>query len=64
MDVNLSGFTETEREALEHDNLILVDESDNVVGTASKLESHLAEKPLLHRAFSVFLFSVNGECYL
>lgn len=34
--------------------LILVDEQDNPIGTAEKLEAH--EKGLLHRAFSVFLY--------
>lgn len=36
------------------DQLILVDENDNEIGTADKLTVHL--KGLRHRAFSVFIF--------
>jgi isopentenyl-diphosphate delta-isomerase len=36
------------------EELVLVDENDNEVGRAGKLEAH--EKGLLHRAFSVVLF--------
>lgn len=39
------------------EKIILVDEQDNEIGTAEKMEAH--EKALLHRAFSVFIF--NGE---
>lgn len=38
-------------------DLILVDIFDNKIGNISKKEAH--EKPMLHRAFSVFLFHKN-----
>jgi isopentenyl-diphosphate delta-isomerase len=48
---------------LEMDDLvILVDESDNVTGTAGKMEAH--RKGLLHRAISVFIFNSQGEVLL
>lgn len=39
--------------------VILVDESDNEIGTMEKMEAHT--KGLLHRAFSVCLFNEKGE---
>lgn len=42
------------------DHVILVDETDNEVGTMDKLEAH--RRGLLHRAFSIFLFSPGGLC--
>jgi isopentenyl-diphosphate delta-isomerase len=39
--------------------VILVDVSDNTIGTMEKMEAH--KKGLLHRAFSVLLFNSNGE---
>lgn len=41
------------------DQVILVDEQDNVVGTMDKLEAHV--KGVLHRAFSVLIFNSRGE---
>lgn len=38
--------------------VILVDENDRQTGTAEKLPAH--EKNLLHRAFSIFIFSENN----
>ena len=35
--------------------VILVDSQDKPIGVAEKLEAH--EKGLLHRAFSIFIFS-------
>jgi len=47
---------------------IVVDEDDQVIGSASKKDSHAisADQPiaLLHRAFSVFLFDENGAMLL
>ena len=43
--------------------VILVDESDNELGYASKVESH-HDHGLLHRAFSVLLFNENNELLL
>lgn len=45
-----------------YDEVILVDEQDNELGTASKLDAH--QKGLLHRAFSVFIFNSKGELLL
>jgi len=53
---------------LDSDECILVDELDQVVGSASKKFCHLMENidadKALHRAFSVFLFTGNGELVL
>jgi isopentenyl-diphosphate Delta-isomerase len=42
--------------------LILVNEQDEPIGVAEKMEAH--QKGLLHRAFSVFIFNVKGEMLL
>jgi isopentenyl-diphosphate delta-isomerase len=42
--------------------LVLVNERDEVTGTAGKLETH--QKGLLHRAFSIFIFNTKGEMLL
>ncbi len=39
--------------------VILVNENDEVTGTAEKMEAH--QKGLLHRAFSIFVFNSKGE---
>lgn len=44
------------------EEVILVDENDNPIGTMPKLEAHLEGK--LHRAFSVFVFNSAGELLL
>lgn len=44
------------------DQVILVDEHDQEIGTMEKLEAH--RKGVLHRAFSVVLFNDNGEMLL
>ncbi len=44
------------------EQVILVDEKDNVLGTMEKMEAHY--KGLLHRAFSVFVFNSKGELML
>jgi hypothetical protein len=53
---------------LDSDECILVDELDQVVGSASKKFCHLMENidadKALHRAFSVFLFTGKGELVL
>jgi isopentenyl-diphosphate delta-isomerase len=45
-----------------NENVILVDERDNPIGVAEKLEAHRTGK--LHRAISVFIFNTNGEMLL
>lgn len=44
------------------EEVILVDELDNAIGTMEKIEAH--EKGLLHRAFSVFIFNSDGQLLL
>lgn len=41
------------------ENVILVNEKDEAIGTMEKMEAH--RKGLLHRAFSVFIFNEEGE---
>ncbi len=43
-------------------NVILVDESDNEIGTCEKLKANKDAK--LHRAFSIFIFNKKGELLL
>ena len=44
------------------EEVILVNEADEEVGTMEKMEAH--QKALLHRAFSVFLFNNRSEMLL
>lgn len=43
-------------------HVTLVDDQDRVTGTAEKLDAH--RRGLLHRAFSIFVFSPDGQCLL
>lgn len=45
------------------EEVILVDEKNNVLGTMPKKEAHKRKTPL-HRAFSVFIFNKKGELLL
>lgn len=45
------------------ENVILVDEKDNEVGTEEKIKAH-KNGGKLHRAFSVFIFNSKGEFML
>ncbi|HLT33054.1 MAG TPA: isopentenyl-diphosphate Delta-isomerase [Aquaticitalea sp.] len=47
---------------MEKENVILVNENDEPMGTMEKLEAH--EKAVLHRAFSVFIFNEKNELML
>lgn len=44
------------------EQVILVDELDNAIGTMEKMEAH--QRGLLHRAFSVIVFNSEGEILL
>ncbi len=44
------------------DQVVLVDEQDNELGSMEKMEAH--RKGVLHRAFSVLLFNSKGEMLL
>jgi isopentenyl-diphosphate delta-isomerase type 1 len=49
---------------MERDTVLVLDLNDNVIGSASKKESHVfshdTPRGILHRAFSVFLFEDDG----
>lgn len=47
---------------MEKNNVILVDEQDQPIGTMEKMEAH--RLGVLHRAFSVFIFDKNGRMLL
>jgi isopentenyl-diphosphate delta-isomerase len=47
---------------ISRNDLILVNNKDEQVGTMEKMEAH--RKALLHRAFSVFIFNTKGEMLL
>lgn len=42
-----------------YDEVILIDENDNQIGTCEKLKAH--QEGLLHRAFSIFIFNPEGK---
>lgn len=44
------------------EEVVLVDEQDNAIGTAEKLKAHQSGE--LHRAFSIFIFNSKGEMLL
>ena len=44
------------------EEVILVDELDNAIGTMEKMEAH--RRGVLHRAFSILLFNSKGEILL
>lgn len=44
------------------EQVVLVNEQDQEIGTMPKMEAH--EKAVLHRAFSVFIMNKNGETML
>ncbi len=46
----------------EFEQVILVDEADTVLGEGDKWQIH--RDGLLHRAFSIFVFNVRGECLI
>lgn len=53
--------------SMQEEMCILVDETDRVIGKASKEECHLMKNistGMLHRAFSVLLFNSKNECLL
>lgn len=47
---------------MKEEHVILVNETDEQIGTMPKLEAH--EKAVLHRAFSVFVFNDKNELLL
>ena len=64
--VEFNRVHESQRASL-GDSLIRVDANDNVMGSIPKLDSHLADAVnagIIHRAFSVFLFSRDTKALL
>lgn len=47
---------------MEETQVILVDENDNAIGVAGKMQAHKHGR--LHRAFSIFIFNTKGEMLL
>ncbi|WP_405267373.1 isopentenyl-diphosphate Delta-isomerase [Cellulophaga sp. Ld12] len=47
---------------MKEEHVILVNQSDEQIGTMPKMEAH--EKAVLHRAFSVFIMNKKGETML
>ena len=60
--------TSTQSQFMERDTVLVLDTSDNIIGSASKKESHIFSpvQPtgILHRAFSVFLFDSSDDTLL
>lgn len=58
----------SQSELMQKDQVILVDEDDVIIGSASKWDSHRfvpgQPRGMLHRAFSVFLFNKEGKLLL
>ncbi|BDA45626.1 Isopentenyl-diphosphate Delta-isomerase I [Coccomyxa sp. Obi] len=58
----------SQADLMQKDECILVDEQDNIVGSANKYRSHQFTRTqpqgLLHRAFSVFLFNHDNKLLL
>ena len=66
MESTMENLSEVQRRQLD-EQCILLNENDEVIGSASKKACHLAEninKGMLHRAFSVFLFNSKNELLL
>lgn len=47
---------------MENEEVILVDQQDQAIGTLDKMEAH--RQGLLHRAFSIFIFNSKGDMLL
>ena len=63
-----SGDGLSQDDFMKKDQVVVVDESDKIVGSASKYDTHVYNKDTprgrLHRAFSVFLFNSEGKLLL
>ena len=62
------GVGMTQDDMMKKDQVILLDAQDNMIGNASKVDSHTFStaqaRGMLHRAFSVFLFDDQGRLLL
>ena len=54
--------TDRQNKNILEEKVILVNHSDDAIGTMEKMKAH--EQPVLHRAFSVFIFNSKGEMLL
>ena len=63
--INLNEIDSSQTKFL-NDQLILIDEEDNNIGSISKLDAHLLSKKNIypHRAFSIFLFDSKNRLLL
>ncbi|CAG9860223.1 unnamed protein product [Phyllotreta striolata] len=63
---SLDNLDAQQQAAMMNENCFLVDETDKIIGKASKKNCHLVNNGelLLHRAFSVFLFNKKGDLLL
>lgn len=60
----LAGL-DPEQVRLMEERVVVVDRSDRIIGPESKVNAHLNSRgPMLHRAFSVFLFDDRGRLLL
>jgi isopentenyl-diphosphate delta-isomerase len=64
-----NGNAMTQSDMMEKDTVLVLDNNDQVMGSASKKDSHVfgetQSRGILHRAFSVFLFDEStGELLL
>lgn len=58
-------MSEEQNNQMKNAHVILVDKNDNVLGEVSKYKAHRTEpEPLLHRAFSLFLFDSKKRLLL
>merc|ERR1712093_438442 len=65
--VGALAWADADQVRLMEEKCILVDEKDQVIGSATKKECHLnssIRNGMLHRAFSVFLFNNEGKLLL
>ena len=51
------AYDPTQMQQMNEHQLLLVDKSDKIIGTASKYEAHQISTAQLHRAFSLFVFN-------
>ena len=60
--------TSTQSQFMERDTVLVLDPSDNIIGSASKKQSHVFSPTqptgILHRAFSVFLYDSSDDTLL
>ena len=53
------NFEHERNNKMKRNKVVMVDINDNVVGTKEKIEAH--KTPILHRAFSIYLYNSSNE---